>query len=143
MAYTIPAVSDFKAYFVRDFNYGTEQTTVMDADISKGLSDAGVNFNEALWANQQSFTVGYLLLAAHYMVLSLRASSQGIRGQYEWLVNSKSVGSVSESFTIPQRILDNPFLSMLAKTTYGAQYLEYVLPLLSGQMYTVCGRTLP
>jgi hypothetical protein len=143
VAYTIPTVSDFKNYFVRDFPYGTEQVSVMDSDISRAIVDAGINFNEALWSTQATYNVGFLLLTAHYLVLNLRASAQGIQGQYEWLLSSKGVGSVSVGISIPDRILNNPTFSMLTKTTYGAQYLEYVMPQLVGNMYAVCGRTSP
>jgi hypothetical protein len=139
--YTAPTVSDFKTYFVRDFPYGTEQTSVTDADITKALTDAGINFNPALWATQATYSIGYMLLAAHFMVMSFQSSSQGISGQFSWLESSKSVGSVSEGFTIPQRILDNPEFAWLSKTNYGAKYLMLVMPQLAGQMYVVCGGT--
>lgn len=138
-----PSVSDFKNYFVRDFPYGSTKDVVMDIDITNALQDAGVNFNEGLWGNQQSFTVGYLLLAAHYLVTNLRASSQGISGQYEWMQTGKGVGPVNESLQIPDRIMANPELAMLTKTTYGAKYVLFIIPQLSGQMFTVCGRTNP
>jgi hypothetical protein len=144
LAYTIPAVSDFKAMFFRDFPYGGtngDLTTVQDQDIVQGINDAGINFNPNLFADQSSFNTGYLLLSAHFMVLNLRNSSQGINGQYPWMQSSKSVGSVSESFQIPQRILDNPEYAMLSKTTYGSKFLFLVLPQLTGQMFSVCGRT--
>lgn len=143
MAYTNPTVADFKAYFVRDFVYGVTTSTVQDADITSGLNDAAINFNPALWADQASYNIGFLLLSAHFLCMNLRASSQGIAGQFEWDVQSKSVGNVSESFAIPQRILDNPEFSYLSKTSYGVKYLMFVLPQLSGQILIACGRTLP
>lgn len=140
-AYTDPSVDDFKVYFVRDFPYGATVASVMDADITKALNDSSINLNPNLFDSQGIYTVGFLNLAAHFLVLNLRASSQGIAGQYTWLQSSKSVGSVNESFNIPQRILDNPEFAMLSKTTYGAKYLYMVLPQLSGQAFTVAGRT--
>lgn len=141
MSYTIPTVADFKAFFVRDFPYGVTPDTVNDVDITNAIAEAGVNFNEALFGSQQNFSLCYLLLTAHMMVLALRGSSQGISGQYSWLQASKSVGSIAESFSIPQKILDNPIYAMLCKTTYGARFLQLMLPRLVGQTFTVCGRT--
>lgn len=141
--FVIPSVSDFKNYFVRDFPYGTEATTVMDIDITNAMQDAGVNFSMDLWANQQSYTVAYLLLSAHFLVMNLRASSQGISGQYSWMQTGKGVGSVNESVQIPERIMNNPEYAMLTKTFYGAKYLFLILPQLSGQVFTVRGRTKP
>lgn len=136
MAYNNPSVADFKNQFVRDFPYGTDKDkNVLDSDIATAFQSTNFNINQALFTDQGSYTYAYLLLAAHNMVLNLRASSQGINGQYNWLQSSKGVGSVSESFSIPDRILANPYLASLTKTNYGAQYLSLVLPLLAGQMF--------
>lgn len=143
MAFVQPTVSDFKAFFTRDFPYGSDPSTVMDADIQRAISTAAINFNEDFFGDQASYSTGFLLLSAHFLVMNLRASSQGIAGQYGWLQSGKSVGSVSESFSIPQRILDNPEFAMLSKTNYGAQFLMLILPQLSGNIFTVCGGTRP
>jgi hypothetical protein len=137
VAFTNPSVTDFKSFFVRDFPYSnTDLTTVQDVDVSNALIEMSVNINPGLFANQQAYTLGALNLGAHYLVTNLRNSSQGISGQFNWLESSKGVSSVSEGFSIPQRILDNPLLAMLTKTTYGAKYLAQVLPMLGGAMFT-------
>ena len=141
--YTAPTIAMFIAMFVRDFPYGTDPNDcVTNNDITNAFNMVDQKINPALWGNQNSYNVGYLLLAAHYLVTALRASSQGLNGQYSWVQNSKSVGAVTESFTVPQRMIDNPDLMMLTKTTYGAQYLELILPLLCGQILSVCGGVL-
>lgn len=144
MGFVNPSVADFKSFFVRDFPYGTDpNTSILDEDIAKAYQFTNVNFNPALFGDQGSYNIGYLLLSAHYLVMNIRASSQGINGQFNFLQNSKAVGSVSEGFAIPQRVLDNPDWAVLMKTNYGAQFLQLVLPQLAGQMYVVAGRTLP
>ena len=144
MAYTNPSVQDFKDYFFRDFPYGTDiETSVTDQDISNAFAMTNTTINQALFGYQASYTMGYLLLSAHFLVTNLRASSQGMNGQYSFLEQSKSVGSVSQSFAIPQRILDDPYWSMLTKTNYGAEYLQLLLPQLTGQVFIAYGRTLP
>ena len=135
--FTTPTIAEFKSKFSRDFPYGSDTTTVMDADITSALGDAAFGINSELFGTQENYTLGYLLLTAHNLVLNLRASSQGIAGQYSFLQGSKGVGSISESFAIPQRILENPILAMYCKTHYGAKYISFVLPMLSGQMFTV------
>lgn len=143
MAYENPSVAEFKAYFNRDFPYGSDvETSVTDDDIVKAFQMVNVNINQCLFGYQASYTVGYLLMSAHYLVMNLRASSQGINGQFSWLEQSKSVGNVSQAFAIPQRILDNPYFSMLTKTDYGAQFLQLILPQLVGQVSIAYGRTL-
>lgn len=149
MAFTVPSVSDFKAYFVRDFPYDPavappyDMGKVQDLDITKAIAEAGFNFNEALFADQAQYTMAYLYLTAHYMVMDLRASAQGVSGQYTWLTASKSVGSVSEGYSVPEQIMAHPSLAMLSKTMYGAKYLSLVLPQMVGNIYSVAGDTLP
>lgn len=142
--YLNPTVADFKNYFTRDFPYGTDpNTSVLDSDISKAYGQVNFAINPALFINQENYTLGYLWLSAHWLVTDLRASSQGISGQYNWLENNKAVGSVSAGFQVPQRILDNPSFAMLSKTNYGAKYLQLILPQLAGQIFIAPGHTKP
>lgn len=137
-----PSVQDFKDFFVRDFPYGTDpNVSILDSDITKCFTFTNVNMSQALFADQGSYNVGYLLLSAHYLVTNIRASSQGLNGQYNFLQASKGAGGVNEAFSIPQRILDNPDWAMLTKTNYGAQFIQLVLPQLSGQIFNVIGTT--
>lgn len=140
-AYTNPSVSDFKTYYVRDFPFGVDTSHVMDSDVSNAMLEASNFINGCLFSTQSNYTLGFLRLSAHYLVMNLRASSQGIWGQYPWMTTSKSVGSVSESIQIPDRIMANPVMAMLTKSTYGAAYLFMVLPQLVGQTFSVYGGT--
>lgn len=145
--YIDPSVDDFKAYFVRDFPYAPDPyddlSMVIPSDINNALLDAKVFFNPDLASDQDSYTLYFLLLTAHFLVTNLRNSSQGLAGSYKFLATSTSVGSVSESTTLPERIQNNPELMMLSKTNYGAKFLQLVLPQLVGQIFTVCGATRP
>ncbi len=144
MAYTNPSVIDFKAQFVRDFPYGTDiNTSVLDADISSAFNWTNLVINQSMWTTQASYNLGYLLLSAHYLVMNMRASSQGLNGKFDWLEQSKGAGSVSASYGIPPRILENPNFAQYFETNYGAQYMQLLWPQLSGQIYTVAGRTKP
>jgi hypothetical protein len=144
MAYTIPTVADFKAYFTRDFPYGVTDATVKDTDIQRAIDEALCFMNQCLGDTQACFNTLFLNLTAHFMVTNLQASSSGVNSCGNiGIQSSRSVGSVSESLSIPQRILDNPEYAWLTTTAYGTKFLMMVLPQLSGQVYTVCGRTLP
>lgn len=144
MSYTPPTIADFKAQFVRDFPYGVNpQTSILDQDIFNAFTYVNVNFNAGLFQDQASYALGYNLLAAHYLVLNIRQSSQGLSGQFNFTQVSKGAGSVNEAFSIPQRILDNPEFAMLAKTNYGAQFLMLILPQITGQIFNVLGSTRP
>ncbi len=142
--FTAPTIANFIAQFFRDFPFGTDPATcVLDLDILNAFNLTDMAINPGLWPNQTGYQIAYGYLAAHFLVLNLRASSQGLNGQYNFAQNTKAVGAVSEGFQIPQRIIDNPELMMLTKTQYGARYLELVLPQLCGQVFSVCGRTKP
>jgi hypothetical protein len=144
MGYVQPTVTDFKQYFVRDFPYGADmETSVLDADINRAMTESAHNFPEGLFDNQGEYFTGFMLLSAHNLVLNLRASSQGLSGKFPWLTAGHGAGSVNESLAIPQRILDNPEFSWLSMTNYGAKYLAMVLPQLTGNLFCVAGRTLP
>lgn len=142
--YVNPSVLTFKEYFTRDFPYGVDpDTSVLDSDINKAFGQTNVNINQNLFSSQADYTIGYLFLAAHFLVIDLRMASQGISGSYAWVVTSKSVGSVSESFQVPERIMANPEFAMLTQTNYGAKYLQLLLPRLTGQIFSVRGSTRP
>lgn len=148
--YVDPKVSDFQAYFYRDFPYGDctgegedDLDNVLPQDITKAFGEAKININPALFSSQASYTIGFLYLTAHYLVTDLRMAAQGVAGSYSWLTTNKTVGNVSEAFGIPQRILDRPYFAMLTKTNFGAKYLSLLLPRLNGVMAVVVGTTLP
>lgn len=140
--YTAPTVEKFEDYFFRDFPFGADiEQNVVEQDVQRALDQVVCQINQSLFCSQDEYTTGYLLLAAHFLVLNIQASSQGLSGSFNWNTTSKSVGSVSISATIPDSILANPLFSMLTKTNYGAQYLGMIYPKLSGQVFTVEGAT--
>lgn len=142
--WTNPSVADFQTYFFRDFPYGTDPTvSILDQDITSAFMSTNFNINQGLFCSQSDYTLGYLYLSAHYMVMNLRASTQGMNGQYNFLQVSKGAGSINESFSIPQMILDNPLWSMYTKTNYGMYYIQLLYPQLAGQMWVAYGTTLP
>jgi hypothetical protein len=146
MGFVNPVCQDFVNYFNRDFPYGFDDgdlSKVQNTDIQNAIANAAAFINPDLFAGQAPYNVGFLNLAAHFMVMSLRSSSQGIAGQFSWLNNSKSVGGVSEGISIPQFILDNPMMSALTKTNYGQTFLFLILPNLVGQSFVVAGFTKP
>lgn len=146
MGWPNPTVQNFQAQYFRDFPYGLSNgdlTTVQDADIQAAINKTALFINPALYTNQAAYNNGFLALSAHYLVLSLRASSQGIAGQWPWMVTSKGVGGVSEGITIPEWVLRNPMWSVLTTTNYGMDFLFGVLPNLVGQMFTVFGPAHP
>lgn len=144
MSFTNPQYQDFVNQFTRDFPYSTDPAQgVTTNDVANAFARVNVEMNQALFPDQATYILGYLYLTAHYLVLNLRASSQGLNGQWSWLQNNKSVDSVSEGLDIPDRMLENPQFSVLSKTHYGVFYFNLVYPFLIAQAFCVHGRTHP
>lgn len=122
----------------------SDNEKVTDYDIARAFTAAeGFNTSPGLFTNQAAYTYALNLLAAHYLCLTLQASGTGLGGKAEWLTQAKTVGNVTEAYSIPERILKSPYLSKLSKTTYGAQFLELVSPQLIGNIHAFHGITHP
>lgn len=145
-------VLDFKTYFYRDFQYaqpvgapapipGCPENYVMDADIQKAFGEAIINFNPYLFSYDDELRITYLYLAAHYLVNDLQTSSQGVNSNSYSPVNSRSVGSVSESYTLPDWMIQDPVLSNFSTTRYGLKYLSLIKPLCIGNTQVYLGWT--
>lgn len=140
--YTDP--STLAVYFSPGTGDNTILSKVTDYDIAKALRSAiQFNMSQALWGSQAAYTYAYCLLAAHYLCVNAQASGAGLGGQSEWVRNSKTAGDVTDSFSIPDRVLRSPFLSKISRTTYGAQFLELVAPSLVANFQSYHRCTLP
>jgi hypothetical protein len=119
----------------------TDSSKVMNADITKALGMAPANINPALFATEETFQSAFGLLAAHYLVTNILASTQGLKSQYDWLTIQRTVGNVNTSHAAPTWVKNSAFWSTLTSTRYGAQYLSLIAPLLHGNMRCVAGAT--
>ncbi|NCX93985.1 MAG: DUF4054 domain-containing protein [Gammaproteobacteria bacterium] len=147
-------LDDFKSWFVRDFQYATPigetepvldcpKDFVTDNDIRKSYSEAKMLFNPSLFSTDEEFKMCFLYLSAHYLSYDLQAAAQGAGNQGAYPVNSRSVGGVSESYTIPDWMASDPVLSPLMLTRYGQKYLSLIRPLLIGAVAVYRGWTTP
>lgn len=117
---------------------------VLDSDIEAAFAEAKVTFNQGLFGDDAEIRLGYLYLTAHFLVNDLRASRGGIFGaSIAGLMNSRSVGNVSEGYAIPEAYTKDPTLSFYAQSAYGMKYLSMVIPRLRGNVQVVRGATLP
>lgn len=112
---------------------------ILDEDITEAYSEACITFNEALFGDDDELKKGYLYLSAHYLVKDFNA--QGVESVGSQMVSSRSVGSVSESYSIPEWMLKDPNYSFYATTSYGQKYLNMILPNLAGNVVSVEGKT--
>lgn len=116
---------------------------VLDSDITRAFAEAQINLNQALFGSDAEIVLGYLYLTAHYLVNDLRAAMGGITGAGLFPALSRTVGSVSESYFIPDAYKNNAQLSFYTTTAYGMKYLSFILPQMVGNVRAVCGATWP
>lgn len=121
-----------------DWSQQTAGVKVSDLDISHAYAEACITFNDALF-DGDDLVLAYLYLSAHYLVNDLNAG--GVEGSAGGLVNSRSVGNVSEGYSVPSRMLDNPIYGFYAKSSYGSKYLNMLLPRLVGNIVAIEGAT--
>lgn len=121
----------------------TDLKKVTNGDIMGALFDAGYNVNESLFGTQLEWSRAFNYLAAHMLVEKMLAAVQGLGAQYSWLTTHKMVGNVMQSFAIPKKIMDDPFLAQFSTTRYGAMYLQIIMPYLVGNMAASFRQSLP
>jgi len=124
--------TDWKLYNDSVLNY------TQDSDILEAFEEAKINFNEGLFPDDATRLKMFLFLAAHYLTMDFR---NALGSNQIGIVTSKSVGSVSEGYSIPSWILNNPALSMYASTGYGIKYASLIKPYITGNVFIVRGRT--
>lgn len=107
---------------------------IQDSDISRAFVEARMNFNPALFPKCDECRMAFCYLAAHYLVIDLNNALNPFSLGGFGLTNSKSVGSVSESYAIPQWVMNDKNLGLYAQTGYGRKYLSLIIPKLHGNI---------
>lgn len=139
-------VEEFKDYFDRDFPYSSNPDDlegIRDKDILKAFGEASLVFNPAFFACDKDKKLGFLYLAAHYLVVDINNSSQGLSSNFAGFLTNKSVGSVSVGKTLPDWIMASPIYSEIALDGYGNKYLSLIITQMVGNVVVVKGTTLP
>ena len=131
---TEPPSDDWELYNGNVLNY------IQDEDISKAFVEAKINFNPQLFSSCETMRLAYCYLAAHYLIVDLNNAQNPLALGFMGFTQSKSVGSVSESYGIPQWIMNDSKLSMYAQTGYGRKYLSLITPYLTGNIIYTPGR---
>jgi len=128
-------IEEFKTRFDRHFTFGETKDKVRDQDITLALNEATLIYNADLWEDVTEGKIAFLLAAAHCLDLNVQAAGglsainygRGIQNKGGGVIQSKSVGSVSVNFAIPNFVTESPILSQLAETGFGKQYLQMFL----------------
>lgn len=113
---------------------------ISDDDIERAFSEAKINFNPNFFTDDATAIMVFYYLAAHYLVIDLNNAQNPLAMGFMGFTQSKSVGSVSESYAIPQFMTNNPILSQYAITGYGRKYLSLIQPYLIGNIIYTPGR---
>ena len=124
--------TDWKLYNDSVLNY------TQDGDILEAFEEAKINFNEGLFADDSMALKAFLFLAAYYLTMDFM---NALGNNQIGILTSKSVGSVSEGYSIPGWLLNNPMLSMYASNGYGIKYATLIKPYLTGNFFIVKGHT--
>lgn len=136
-------VSEFKTFFVKDFDYGTGQDQVSDADIARAITEAKMNFNEGLFESNDEKKLILLYLTAYYLVVDINNINTQGASNNGGLLTYRQARNVAESFKVPNWVLNNPMFSQFAQNGYGLKYISMIYPYLIGPMGIVPGATLP
>lgn len=107
---------------------GDKLAYITDDDINKAMTQAYPNANLMFGETCQEKVNIYLHLVAFYLVFDIKNSSSGINSSFIGTLSSKSVGDVSESYNIPQWMLNNPTYSIFGQNGYGLKYLSLIAP---------------
>jgi hypothetical protein len=116
---------------------------ILDADITKAYNQAVINFACSLFGTDASTELAFYYLWAHYLVIDLKNASGGVSSGGNYPVSSRSVGSVSESYNIPEKYMKNPYYSYIAQSGYGQKYLSLIITRQIGNFKVVGGISLP
>lgn len=112
-----------------------------DNDILRAFKEAKVNFNAGLFEEEETAKMVFLYLTAHYLIIDLNNAQNPLAMGFMGFTQSKSVGSVSESYAIPQFMTNNAILSQYATTGFGRKYLSLIQPYLIGNIMLIPGGT--
>lgn len=103
---------------------------ITDEDIQKAMTQA--MGNAKMWDDDCCInTTIYLHQVAFYLCVDISNSSSGINSKYSGLVQSKSVGDVSESYAVPTWMQNSPMYSLYGQNGYGLKYLSLIAPYLA------------
>ena len=104
---------------------------VTDQDITKAMSQAQIGANERFGYTDDEKVIIYLHLIAFYLVVDLKNASGGVNSSYAGITTSKSVGNVSQSYSLPTWMTNSPMYSLYCQNGYGMKYMSLIAPYLA------------
>lgn len=138
--------------FNREFDYGASRAQVQDNDIQRAINETSVSFNPGLWDSSPigattEQNIAYLYLAAHYMTLNIQGAGglasvnrgRGVKSSGGGTIQTKSIGSVSITYAIPDYVQNSAVLGQYMRTDFGQKYLALLAPRIVGNVAVVSG----
>lgn len=136
---TVAAPTDTQNWAKTQDNY---YDYINDSDIEKAIGQMKC----MLPLNRLPETIremAQLWLTAHCLIHDIRCSNAGLASTMVMPVTSRTVGSVSESYGLSQKFLQNPAFAFYVTSNYGLKYLSLVLPYILVTVGVVSGWTQP
>ncbi len=134
---TLPTNTNYFSVISDDYyNY------INDTDIAKAINECDAmlpvaRFEDEVLALAQNY------LTAHCLCNDIKTSNSGLASQISFPIQSKSAGSISTSYGIPQKFLQSPFYSFYITSQYGLKYLAMLYPRCIGALNIAEGWTQP
>ena len=112
---------------------------ISDSDIERAFTEARINFNPNLFTDDETAIMVFCYLTAHYLVIDLNNAQNPLALGAMGFIQSKSVGSVSVSYGVPQWALNDISYGLYAQTGYGLKYLSLIIPYTKGAIIYTSG----
>jgi len=132
---TLPTDTDYFSLATDDYyNY------INDTDIEKAIGECDAmlpvaRFDDITLAMAQKY------LTAHCLCNDIKTSNAGLASQISFPVQSKSAGSISTSYGIPQAFIQKEAYSFYLTSQYGLKYLALLIPRIKGNIAIAYGWT--
>lgn len=119
----------------------TVDNYIQDEDIEEAFNEAKINFNPNLFPTDGVAKIPFLYLAGHYLLIDININLNPLATGAVGITQSKSVGSVSESYALPEWMTKDPILSAFGQTQYGRKYISLIQPYMIGNVMYFDGAT--
>lgn len=132
---TLPTDTDYFEVVAGDY-----YDYINDTDIEKAIGEMTAMLPVARF-EEPTLTLAQLYLTAHCLCNDIKTSNAGLASQISFPVQSKSAGSISESYGIPQKFLQSPLYAFYITSQYGLKYLALLMPRIIGNISIAYGWT--
>ena len=113
---------------------------ISDTDIQNAINLSDTLINVSLF-DDTTLTQAQLYLSAHCLCYLIRATNGGLASRISFPEQSKSAGSISQSFSIPKNYLEKEIYNFYINSEWGLLYLTLFIPRSKGNMAIAYGWT--